>query len=159
MAQLMPLPLTVSCFSKIQIVLPFWYRLTRVVLEKGPLNGCVCEGVCVCVCVYWNILTFGLMSVRCFPKLYLLLFCILLNKCSLQVPASVDVTFYMASKSQHQQLTIGLPDLPYFTGDPVFQTPPGRKPPGRTNLPYSVSQIVASLRWHCDTWKLRVKLL
>jgi len=35
-AQLMPLPLTVSCFSKIQIGLPFWYRLTRVVLEKGP---------------------------------------------------------------------------------------------------------------------------
>ena len=39
---MMPLPLTVSCFSKIQMVLPFWYRLTRVVLEKGPLNGCVC---------------------------------------------------------------------------------------------------------------------
>jgi len=36
-AQLMPLPLTVSCFSKIQ------YRLTWVVLEKGPLNGCVCK--------------------------------------------------------------------------------------------------------------------
>jgi len=31
MAQLMPLPLTVSCFSKIQIGLPFWYWLTRVV--------------------------------------------------------------------------------------------------------------------------------
>ena len=27
------------------LFLPFWYRLTRVVLEKGPLNGCVC--VCV----------------------------------------------------------------------------------------------------------------
>jgi len=35
----MPLPLTVSCFSKIQIGLPFWYRLTWVVPEKGPLNG------------------------------------------------------------------------------------------------------------------------
>jgi len=42
--------LTVSCFSKIQIGLPFWYRLTWVVPEKeGPLNVCVC--VCVCVCV------------------------------------------------------------------------------------------------------------
>ena len=41
-AQLMPLLLTVSCFSKIQIGLPFWYRLNRVDLEKGPLNGCVC---------------------------------------------------------------------------------------------------------------------
>jgi len=41
-AQLVPLPLTVSCCSKIQIGLPFWYRLTRVILDKGPLNGCVC---------------------------------------------------------------------------------------------------------------------
>jgi len=44
MAQPMPLPFTVSCFSKIQIGLPFWYQLTWVVLEKGPLNGCVCCG-------------------------------------------------------------------------------------------------------------------
>ena len=36
MSQLMPLPLTVSCFSKIR------YWLTWVVLDKGPLNGCVC---------------------------------------------------------------------------------------------------------------------
>jgi len=50
MAQLMPLPLTVSCSSKIQIGLPFWYRLTWVVPDKGPLNGRVC--VCVCVCVF-----------------------------------------------------------------------------------------------------------
>jgi len=42
MAQLMPLPLTFSCFSKIQIGLPFWYWPTRVVPEKGPLNRCVC---------------------------------------------------------------------------------------------------------------------
>jgi len=38
MAQLMPLPLTVSCFSKIQIGLPFCYRLTWVVPDKGPLT-------------------------------------------------------------------------------------------------------------------------
>ena len=44
MAQLMPLPLTVSCFSKIRI------GFTFLVPEKGPLNGCVC--VCVCVCVW-----------------------------------------------------------------------------------------------------------
>jgi len=42
MAQLMPLPLTVSCFSKIHISLPFWYWLTRVVPDKGLLNECVC---------------------------------------------------------------------------------------------------------------------
>jgi len=28
---------------KSRLVLPFWYRLTRVVPEKGPLNGCVCN--------------------------------------------------------------------------------------------------------------------
>jgi len=31
MAQLMPLPLTVSCFSKSRLVLPFWYWLIRAV--------------------------------------------------------------------------------------------------------------------------------
>ena len=34
MAQLMSLPLTVSCSSKSRLVLPFWYRLTQVVLDK-----------------------------------------------------------------------------------------------------------------------------
>jgi len=42
MAKLMPLSLTVSCVSKILIGLPFWCRLTWVVPDKGPLNGCVC---------------------------------------------------------------------------------------------------------------------
>jgi len=32
---------------KSRLVLPFWYRLTRIVADKGPLNG----RVCVCVCV------------------------------------------------------------------------------------------------------------
>jgi len=29
----------------------FWYRPTRVVPDKRPLNGCVCVCVYVCVCV------------------------------------------------------------------------------------------------------------
>ena len=43
MVQLMPLhPLTLSSLAsfKCRLVLPFWYRLTQVVLEKRPLNGC-----------------------------------------------------------------------------------------------------------------------
>ena len=33
----------IAAFSALTLlVLPFWYRLTRVVLEKGPLNGRVC---------------------------------------------------------------------------------------------------------------------
>ena len=35
---------------KSRLVLPFWYRLTRVVPDKGPLNGCVC--VCVTLMRY-----------------------------------------------------------------------------------------------------------
>jgi len=46
MAQLMPLPPIISCFSKIQNGLPFWCRLTQVVLEKRPLNVCVCVHLC-----------------------------------------------------------------------------------------------------------------
>ena len=34
---------------KSRLVFPFWYRLTWVVLDKGPLNGCVCVGVVICL--------------------------------------------------------------------------------------------------------------
>jgi len=60
--QLMPLPLTVSCFSKIQIGSVKFSKIlsgtsspgSRVVPDKGPLNVCVCVCACVhvCVCVY-----------------------------------------------------------------------------------------------------------
>ena len=46
MAQLMPLPLTVSCFSKIQIVFTFLVRAH----PDGPGQRAV-KRVCVCVCV------------------------------------------------------------------------------------------------------------
>ena len=43
MAQLMPLPLTVSYFSKIPIGFTFLEPAhPGIVPEKGPLNGCVC---------------------------------------------------------------------------------------------------------------------
>ena len=48
MAQLMPLPLTVSCFSKIQIGFAFLIPAHPGSPGKGPLNVCVC--VCVCAC-------------------------------------------------------------------------------------------------------------
>ena len=42
MAQLMPLPLTVSCFSKIQIGFTFLVPADLGSPGKGPLNVCVC---------------------------------------------------------------------------------------------------------------------
>jgi len=42
MAQLMPLPLTVSCFSKIQVGFTFLVPAHLGSPGKGPLNGCVC---------------------------------------------------------------------------------------------------------------------
>ena len=52
-AQLMPLPLTVSCFSKIQI--GFTFLEPALVPDKGPLNGCVC--VCVCLLTVVDLFT------------------------------------------------------------------------------------------------------
>ena len=53
-AQLMPLPLTVSCFSKIQIGFTFLVPAHLGSPGKGPLNGCVC------VCVFlWQVVPAG----------------------------------------------------------------------------------------------------
>ena len=49
MAQLMPLPLTVFCFSKIQIGFIFLVPAHLGSPKKGPLNVCVC--VCVHACM------------------------------------------------------------------------------------------------------------
>ena len=51
MAQLMPLPLTVSCFSKIQIGFTFLVLAYPGSPGKGPLNRCVCVCACVRACV------------------------------------------------------------------------------------------------------------
>ena len=50
MAQLMPLPLTVSCFSKIQIGFTFLVLAHLGSPGKRAVKQCACA--CVCVCVY-----------------------------------------------------------------------------------------------------------
>ena len=50
MSQLMSLPLTVSCFSEIQIGFTFLVLAHPGSPDKRPLNGCVCVCVCVCAC-------------------------------------------------------------------------------------------------------------
>jgi len=54
MAQLMPLPFTISCSSKSRLVLPFWCRPTRVVPDKIQ-DGC--KTVCVCACARARVCT------------------------------------------------------------------------------------------------------
>ena len=49
MAQLMPLPLAVSCSSKVQIGFTFLVPAHLGSPGKKPLNGCVC--VCVCILI------------------------------------------------------------------------------------------------------------
>ena len=61
MAQLMPLPLTVSCFSKIQIGFTFMVPAHLYSPGKGPLKGCVC------VCISEN--TKNVLSANyCWPR-------------------------------------------------------------------------------------------
>jgi len=50
MAQLMPLPLTVSCFSKIQI----GFTILVLAWPGSPGKKSV-KRVCVCVCVVWQL--------------------------------------------------------------------------------------------------------
>jgi len=60
MAQLMPLPLTVSCFSKIQIGFTF-----LVPCHLGSPGQRAIKRVCVCVCVSF-VVDFGLLVNACF---------------------------------------------------------------------------------------------
>ena len=50
---------------KSRLVLPFWYRLTQVVLEKRPLNGCCC--CCSCLLVEFSCSS----VVNCYINLFL----------------------------------------------------------------------------------------
>jgi len=63
MAQLMPLPLTVSCSSKIRI------GFTQVVLEKRPLNGCCCC-CCCCICAVIQMKVFVEVTPQCVYMFY-----------------------------------------------------------------------------------------
>ena len=51
MAQLMPLPLTVSCFNKIQSGFTFLVPAHPGSPRKGPLNGCVCIIIVIIIIV------------------------------------------------------------------------------------------------------------
>ena len=53
---------------KLGLVLPFWYRLTRVVRDKEPVNVCVC--VCVlCYCEHDADAVTTVLCVNCVLRL------------------------------------------------------------------------------------------
>jgi len=56
-------------FVKSRLALPFWYRLIRVVPEKGPLNGCVFfvshHWNSACRQMLWNIYCLHVTSMLC----------------------------------------------------------------------------------------------
>ena len=56
MAQRIPLPLTVSCFSKIQIGFNFLVLAHPGSPGQRALNGGVCVCVCVCACVLFPLM-------------------------------------------------------------------------------------------------------
>jgi len=44
-----------TCSNESRLVIPFWYQLTRVVLDNGPLNECCCCCLLyLCPHVVWN---------------------------------------------------------------------------------------------------------
>jgi len=80
---------------KSRLVLPFWYRLTQVVPDKGPLNVCVCVCVCMfeylpftlcwglcCVSIHYNLCVF---FVHLMFQLLDYLFCCSLTFCRLLI--------------------------------------------------------------------------
>ena len=64
MAQLMPLPLTVSCFRKIQIGFTFLVPAHLGRPGKGPLNRCVCVAMTICT----GIITKTTYHIKCISK-------------------------------------------------------------------------------------------
>ena len=75
---------------KSRLVLPFWYRLTRVVPDRGPLNVCVCA----CVCVY--LVVGGTVPADTYEVA-------LLNGCDLQDASQL---IQVSQQQQQQQLAI-----------------------------------------------------
>jgi len=63
------MPLSLSLASvKSRLVLPFWYRLTWVVPDKGPLKGCVCAVTYEYILLIYNLICFYVITVAGMQK-------------------------------------------------------------------------------------------
>jgi len=116
MAQLMPL--TVSCFSKIQIGFTFWYRLTWVVPDKGPLNG-----MCVlCVTVTANFRTFRIKILNINYYNLLTVHCVWNNGATINchyspMACQFCLKFYNANYATNQELAFYLREILHDNGN------------------------------------------
>ena len=74
---------------KSRLVLPFWYRLTWVVSDKGPFNGCVCVAAyrSTRISVLTTSKKINLTEVECFPE------CILTDNRMLKQSDKLKVNF------------------------------------------------------------------
>ena len=72
MAQLMPLPLTVSCFSKIQIGFAFLVPAHPGSLGKELLNGCVCVTTAIKVVIIRIVVEIIVSNCYCFAHCHYL---------------------------------------------------------------------------------------
>jgi len=117
-AQLMPL--TVSCFSKIQIGFTFWYWLTWVVLDKGPLNGiCVCV---LCVTVTANFRTFRIKILNINDYNLLTVHCVWKNGATINchyspMACQFCLKFYNANYATNQELAFYLREILHDNGN------------------------------------------
>ena len=107
---------------KSRLVLPFWYRLTQVVLEKRPLNGCCC---CCSVILTdsstgspVHVLMLSIQAVRGLPHLRArgIIPCIRLISFSRQLPCSSWCDYSMLAFLLRQCLTV--PSLLQLCSEP-----------------------------------------
>jgi len=137
MVQLIPLPLTVFCFSKIRIgVLPSWYWTTKVVPDKGPLNRYCCFVHC-----FWPTVLSVMPLVHCVSVCLSVIFC--LSVC--------DVLYCGKTVRPSEKLSEGVNRKSgskswFFSVAAIFLLPVSAlRPPRRRFCPYSPA---IGTRWY-----------
>ena len=119
---------------KSRLVLPFWYRLIRVVAEKGPLNG-----LCVCSCVY---------------------LCDKVTACDLTFAVSVTLLCTHATKSHDHMCDIGHRGQQWwvYTGQMLLinDTVKGVTVTQSTEVNEEKSPTVTTLSWYTNWFQRQV---
>ena len=100
-------------------VLPFWYWLTQVVPEKGPLNGCVCVHM-------WSSCSTDSINIRQqmleFSSTVIFTLCVPMYQLNLQAPAEIQLIrqtmpyikqgYHLNNTHTHTHLMVLFPGLP-----------------------------------------------